>query len=1125
MSAACFAPRRLWASLLAAGVAAIWHGAAICQPSTLYLHSAIYDPARQRMVVFAGYDDATSTPTNGAWQFTLDRDPRWDPLSPAGILPAKRFGHSAVYHPVGDRMLVFGGDTSNVSADVWALSLANSTWSSLQPSGTSPLARRYHTAIYDPLRDRMLVFGGDHGLGTWLNDVWSLWLTPTPRWEPLTPSGTSPLSRYGHSAIYDPARDRMVVFGGSGPLNDVWALSLGDTAWTLLPPSGNPPLPRLGHSAVYDPSADRMIVFGGTDGDQPLDEVWQLSLTDPLPTWSPFISATDSPSPRGYHSAVYDSVYRRMVVFGGFPPGEPTWALAPGQAMRWSPLRPVIQVSATELQLPTVTVGDTVSVPFLISNLGLEPLQVTSFRLPTALSLRPPDPFNLAWNEAAPETLFLAAVGPQPAQDSVVIMSNDPLVPRRRVNLSIDVRGLDFETRVLGAPLEAPLGVSLLVVATPKPGVRVERGTLYYRIADGTSAFDSRPLTPLSTDFIAAIPAAAVTEHGLEYYAKVENSGIMATQPPGAPDSTFSYPVASPTGILSVAQADAGGGYPAGRPTPVIVSLPEGSHFERGHLFYRAGGEAAYDSLEVALVELAPGIFSPADTIPGEAVGPRGLEYWVRVQTLTRTLTDPASNAAQSPRTVRTNVSSLAESLSHAGGRYRMISVPLDLSLPATATLEAILSNQPEFGPYEATRWRSYRYLPETGGYVELSLAAAAGGALRPEPGRAFWLIAKRAHQIDTDPVPGRSTPTDAPYRVTLGPGWNQVGNPFLFPVAWSAVTAEGPSGPVALEPPVAWDEAQGKYREEDVTVLAPFEGYWVWNPTAQPVDLLIPPDQNGTGPATGAALAAAESRDSTAWRLQLTAVCGAASDSRNFAGVTAAAREGEDALDRADAPLAPGAALSLYFLAADASRRTIDLRPPFPDTGDPAARGQRWAFDLVRTGEEALPPEVRLAFTGREAVPADVELRLIDRTLERMVDLRQQADYTFVAARREFVARAAEARFELIAGTPAFIEAVRSGLADRPLLTRLLPSFPNPVVSTAIIRFETATPGRVRLALFDLAGRRVKTLMDEEREPGRYELAWQGGDDQGRSLPPGVYALRLAAPDRTDVRKLVRIR
>src|SRR5262249_50616094 len=94
-------------------------------------------------------------------------------------------------------------------------------------------------------------------------------------WDKLSLCG-----RIGSSAIYDPVRDRMVVFGGQAQgnlyLNDVWALSLAGTpAWTALTPTGTPPSGRTGHTAIYDPVRDRMVVFGGAVGDnQFLNEVW-----------------------------------------------------------------------------------------------------------------------------------------------------------------------------------------------------------------------------------------------------------------------------------------------------------------------------------------------------------------------------------------------------------------------------------------------------------------------------------------------------------------------------------------------------------------------------------------------------------------------------------------------------------------------------------------------------------------------------------------------------------------------------------------------------------------------------------------------------------------------------------
>ena len=135
-------------------------------------------------------------------------------LAPARIPPSARYQHTAFYDPVRDRMVVFGGYGGSYRNDVWALSLAGSpAWSALAPAGSPPSARYLHTAIYDPVRDRMVVFGGNDGSGR-RNDVWALSLAGSPAWSSLAPAGTPPSARVAHTAIYDPVRDRMVVFGG-----------------------------------------------------------------------------------------------------------------------------------------------------------------------------------------------------------------------------------------------------------------------------------------------------------------------------------------------------------------------------------------------------------------------------------------------------------------------------------------------------------------------------------------------------------------------------------------------------------------------------------------------------------------------------------------------------------------------------------------------------------------------------------------------------------------------------------------------------------------------------------------------------------------------------------------------
>jgi hypothetical protein len=318
---------------------------------------AIYDPVRDRMLVFGGIDRRNSSHFfNDVWALSLRGGPIWTALTPAGTPPNGLAEAKAIYDPVRDRMVVFGGDEMVRLApnsyelvsrnDVWALSLAGTPmWTKLAPLGTPPGPCEQPSAIFDPLRDRMLVFGGTQNYD-YLNDCWALSLSDTPTWTRLDPAGTRPVGRLGHSAIYDPPRDRMIVFGGyNAPvgLSDVWELRLsGPLSWNELSPTGTPPSIRGGHSAIFDPVGERMIVMGG-GVDYPVSDTWALSLSGP-PAWSAIVAGGTSPGPHGGHSAIYDPDSERMILFGGdgtsMISDTNVWALSLAGAEEWSLLLP-----------------------------------------------------------------------------------------------------------------------------------------------------------------------------------------------------------------------------------------------------------------------------------------------------------------------------------------------------------------------------------------------------------------------------------------------------------------------------------------------------------------------------------------------------------------------------------------------------------------------------------------------------------------------------------------------------------------------------------------------------------------------------------------------------------------
>ena len=82
--------------------------------------------------------------------------------------------------------------------------------------------------------------------------------------------------------------------------------------------------------------------------------------------------------------------------------------------------------------------------------------------------------------------------------------------------------------------------------------------------------------------------------------------------------------------------------------------------------------------------------------------------------------------------------------------------------------------------------------------------------------------------------------------------------------------------------------------------------------------------------------------------------------------------------------------------------------------------------------------------------------------------------------------------------------------------------NIPNPFNPSTVIPFDVPTGGgEVTLAIFDVAGRRVATLVNGFVEEGRRRVTWYGNDERGRRVASGVYFMRLTAPGYTRTIKL----
>jgi hypothetical protein len=321
-----------------------------------YGNAAIYDPAARQFVVFGGTQPLGNT--NDAWGLSMEGTPGWKLLS-RPKLPVRNY--ATAYDPVAHQMLLFGGEQKNLAGqvaltgDLYALPLTGLPlpWTLVTPAGTRPTPRSVASAIWDPVRDRMLLFGGYDG--TYLNELWEYRPRPAPTWTLLETSGTPPAGRFACGTVYDAENDRLVVFGGyySSPdalptnLNDTWALRFSGTnamKWRRLITGGIPPSPRWGFVMVSDPKRQRAIVMGGAQSSsQPFSDSYTLDLTSDQGLWAPLSTVGATPPRLVRHTAIVEPDGDRMVTFGGWIGSDAihdVYALSFADPPAWSVLAP-----------------------------------------------------------------------------------------------------------------------------------------------------------------------------------------------------------------------------------------------------------------------------------------------------------------------------------------------------------------------------------------------------------------------------------------------------------------------------------------------------------------------------------------------------------------------------------------------------------------------------------------------------------------------------------------------------------------------------------------------------------------------------------------------------------------
>ena len=512
----------------------------------------------------------------------------------------------------------------------------------------------------------------------------------------------------------------------------------------------------------------------------------------------------------------------------------------------------------------------------------------------------------------------------------------------------------------------------------------------------------------------------------------------------------------------------------------IVVNPPDGLGSATGDVFFRGVPSGNFDS--ATLTAQNDGTFTA--TIPAGVVTEAGVQYHVRLGNGQQNFTFPGVSPEENPAFIPVFLDRITSPVAPAPGLYRMISVPLTVESNA---IQSVLSD--DFGDFDDEVWRLFLINSSTETYIP---GFVLGEGF--QPGRAFWLTTASGGRFDVENAV--SVNSSKATTVRLEPGWNQIANPYSFRVAWTSVDNRA-----GVEDPVFWNGAEYEFGQ---TVLDPWEGYFVFNTSSEPVDLKVQPQVAQRRQAKTSAGPRFLEQARYAVRLSALAPNQDALDTQNFVGFT------RDASTVAvhDAP-----PVGAYIRLGIASQGAMMAASLVPETVD----GASWDLELdhhFATDPFALRKRVQLGFTETGTRPEGMELFLFDLDTKQLLS-RNAAPTELVLT--EDTPR----RLRFVVGTPAFAEHVGEGAGLVPNAFTLAPNYPNPFSEETVIPYTAGATGSLTLTIYNALGQKVRTLISSVHEAGIYNTVWDGSNDAGERVADGIYLLRMQADGHEQTRIL----
>ena len=425
------------------------------------------------------------------------------------------------------------------------------------------------------------------------------------------------------------------------------------------------------------------------------------------------------------------------------------------------------------------------------------------------------------------------------------------------------------------------------------------------------------------------------------------------------------------------------------------------------------------------------------------------------------------------------------------GDTWVLISIPSNLD---ASDIKSVFYNS--FGDIDNNSFVVYTY--EDGKSVE---------ATSIEPGKSYFIYKKGDPVCDFSLGSGIIENVDT-LEWVLKPGWNFVGNPYPFSFFIDDVSQIEYCGPLTYTGENAWSDV--------INTVQPFGGYIICNKadTTRTFRVGVTPISSSGGQIANLYNGIYSFKKEGEWNVKVDFYTERDADINNNAGFHPQALNEYDEFDNPAEPYTPDGDYRIRFDWVY-KHAANGFEYPLRDDIRMLDQNEGLWYGLLKAKEEF----INIAVDVQGNLKEGHELILFDLSNQERFDLIKKSKHQLKNENKTDLGK----RIYLIYGDHSWVDAKITELTNMiPKRFVLNENYPNPFNPITTIKYEIPKNGNVRLAIYNIIGQEVITLVNTEQWAGKYSVRWNGTNQYGNQVATGTYFYVLKTNNNQSIKKML---